>query len=48
MAVAVGGRATLNIYAALRLAFDNPEYVYGFPSMENRVAGIMVQIAPLT
>lgn len=36
MAAAVGGRATLNIHAALRLAFDNPENVYGFPSMENR------------
>jgi hypothetical protein len=26
----------LNIHAALRLVFDNPENVYGFPSMENR------------
>ena len=26
----------LNIHAALRLIFDNPENVYGFPSMENR------------
>ncbi|MBA1264719.1 antitoxin Xre-like helix-turn-helix domain-containing protein [Stutzerimonas stutzeri] len=25
----------LNIHAALRLIFDNPENVYGFPSMEN-------------
>ncbi|WPC06210.1 antitoxin Xre-like helix-turn-helix domain-containing protein [Pseudomonas benzenivorans] len=26
----------LNIHAALRLVFDNPENVYGFPAMENR------------
>jgi hypothetical protein len=26
----------LNIHAALRLVFDNPENVYGFPSMKNR------------
>ena len=26
----------LNIHATLRLVFDNPENVYGFPSMENR------------
>ncbi|MNN45034.1 hypothetical protein D3C81_1593500 [compost metagenome] len=26
----------LNIHAVLRLVFDNPENVYGFPSMENR------------
>jgi hypothetical protein len=26
----------LNIQAALRLVFDNPENVYGFPAMENR------------
>jgi hypothetical protein len=26
----------LNIHAALRLVFDNPENVYGFPTMENR------------
>ncbi|MOA48771.1 hypothetical protein D3C78_1715630 [compost metagenome] len=26
----------LNIHAALRLVFDNPENVCGFPSMENR------------
>lgn len=26
----------LNIHAALRLMFDNPENVYGFPAMENR------------
>ncbi len=26
----------LNIHAALRVVFDNPENVYGFPSMENR------------
>ena len=26
----------LNVHAALRLVFDNPENVYGFPSMENR------------
>lgn len=26
----------LNIHAALRLVFDNPENVYGFTSMENR------------
>lgn len=26
----------LNIHAALRLVFDNPDNVYGFPSMENR------------
>ncbi|ANF23790.1 hypothetical protein [Stutzerimonas stutzeri] len=25
----------LNIHAALRLVFDNPENVYGFPSMAN-------------
>ncbi|MBB3105394.1 hypothetical protein [Azomonas macrocytogenes] len=25
----------LNIYAALRLVFDNPENVYGFPSLKN-------------
>ncbi|WP_460122990.1 antitoxin Xre-like helix-turn-helix domain-containing protein [Pseudomonas sp. S2_C03] len=25
----------LNIHAALRLVFDNPENVYGFPSMNN-------------
>ncbi|WP_061289952.1 antitoxin Xre-like helix-turn-helix domain-containing protein [Azotobacter vinelandii] len=25
----------LNIHAALRLVFDNPENVYGFPSMKN-------------
>ncbi|MFB8830296.1 antitoxin Xre-like helix-turn-helix domain-containing protein [Azotobacter sp. CWF10] len=25
----------LNIHAALRLMFDNPENVYGFPSMKN-------------
>ncbi|WP_223415378.1 MULTISPECIES: antitoxin Xre-like helix-turn-helix domain-containing protein [unclassified Pseudomonas] len=25
----------LNIHAALRLVFDNPENVYGFPSMTN-------------
>lgn len=25
----------LNIHAALRLVFDNPENVYGFPNMEN-------------
>lgn len=25
----------LNIHAALRTIFDNPENVYGFPSMEN-------------
>lgn len=28
----------LNIHAALRLVFDNPQNVYGFPSMENRNA----------
>jgi|GEM_PF-28371 len=26
----------LNIHAALRVVFDNPENIYGFPSMENR------------
>jgi hypothetical protein len=26
----------LNIHSALRLVFDNPENVYGFPSMKNR------------
>lgn len=26
----------LNIHAALRTVFDNPENVYGFPSMANR------------
>ncbi len=26
----------LNIHAALRVVFDNPENVYGFPAMENR------------
>jgi hypothetical protein len=26
----------LNIHASLRQIFDNPENVYGFPSMENR------------
>ncbi len=25
----------LNIYAVLRLVFDNPENVYGFPAMAN-------------
>ncbi|MGL6246695.1 antitoxin Xre-like helix-turn-helix domain-containing protein [Pseudomonas sp.] len=25
----------LNIHAALRLVFDNPDNVYGFPSMDN-------------
>jgi len=28
----------LNIHAALRTVFDNPDNVYGFPSMENRNA----------
>ncbi|WP_313053344.1 antitoxin Xre-like helix-turn-helix domain-containing protein [Pseudomonas lopnurensis] len=28
----------LNIHATLRLVFDNPENVYGFPSMENHNA----------
>ena len=28
----------LNIHAALRLIFDNPENVYGFPAMENHNA----------
>ncbi|MGE8499883.1 MAG: antitoxin Xre-like helix-turn-helix domain-containing protein [Pseudomonas sp.] len=28
----------LNIHAALRLVFDNPENVYGFPRMENHNA----------
>lgn len=28
----------LNIHAALRLVFDNPENLYGFPAMENHNA----------
>ncbi|MDY0250457.1 MAG: hypothetical protein RBR45_10450 [Pseudomonas sp.] len=28
----------LNIHSALRLVFDNPENVYGFPSMKNNNA----------
>jgi len=28
----------LNIHAALRLVFDNPENIYGFPSMKNHNA----------
>ena len=28
----------LNIHAALRLVFDNPENVYGFPKMDNHNA----------